>query len=96
VIDASFHLHSVMAPAVSGLAVGLLCGAFHFVSLRWNALIFARGRAAIAFVIQLARLALSAALFVLLAKVGAFALLAGIGGFIWARSVALGLERVRP
>lgn len=95
-IDASFHLHSAMALAAVGLAVGLLSGAFHFVSLRWNTLVFARGRAAIAFVVQLARLALTAAIFVLLAKAGAFALLAGIGGFIWTRSIALGLERVRP
>lgn len=84
-----------MVLAVEGLVAGLLAGAVHFVSLRWNVRFFASGHAVIAFVLQLARLGLTAAVFILLAKVGAFALLAGVAGFIWARSIALELQRVR-
>ncbi|OUL95658.1 ATP synthase subunit I [Paraburkholderia hospita] len=92
---ATSFLHRAIALAVAGLAVGMLAGAFHFVSLRWNTLYFASGRPAIAFAIQVARLVLTAVIFFLLAKAGAFALLAGIGGFIWTRSIALELGRAR-
>jgi F1F0 ATPase subunit 2 len=90
------HLHGAIALAVAGMAVGLLAGAVHFISLRWNAMYFARGRAPVAFVVQIARLVLTAAIFFLLAKAGAFALLGGIGGFIWTRSIALHLEQATP
>jgi F1F0 ATPase subunit 2 len=73
----------------------MVAGAVHFVSLRWNTLYFAGGHPAIAFAIQVARLVLTAAILFLLARAGAFALLAGTGGFIWTRSIALDLGRVR-
>lgn len=92
----SHLLDGAFALAVAGLAVGLLAGACHFISLRWNAMYFARGRAFAAFAMQIGRLALTAAIFFLLAKAGAFALLGGIGGFVWTRSIALHLERARP
>jgi hypothetical protein len=95
VIDAStFHFTNAVALAVAGMAVGLLGGTLHFATLRWNVGYFARARVLRAFALQFARLALTAALLVLLAKTGAFALLGGMGGFLWARGVALGMRRV--
>lgn len=71
--------------ALAGLAVGL----GHFASLRWNATLFAGGGAAKAFALQLARLALTATVFFLLARVGAWPLLCGAGGWLCARAFAL-------
>jgi F1F0 ATPase subunit 2 len=97
VISGAFaHLHSALALVVTGLAVGLLAGAVHFVSLRWNASYFATGRPVIAFAIQLARFALTAGIFLMVAKAGALALLGGTGGFLWTRGIALELDRVEP
>ena len=87
-------LPGALALAAIGLAVGLLAGGVHFASLRWNAACFATGRPVLALVIQVARLAISAALFFALAKAGAFALLGGAAGFIWTRTIALALHRV--
>ena len=96
-IDATtFRFTDTLALAATGMAVGLLSGALHFATLRWNVAYFARGRLLPAFGLQLVRFALTAALFVLLAKAGAFALLGGIGGFLWARGVALGMRRAAP
>ncbi|RZF27501.1 ATP synthase subunit I [Paraburkholderia sp. UYCP14C] len=89
----TFHLTDTLALAATGLAIGLLAGAVHFATLRWNVGYFASGRVLRAFALQLARLGVTAALFVLLAKAGAFTLLGGIGGFLWARGVALGMRR---
>ncbi len=88
------HLHSALALIVAGGAVGLLIGAVHFVSLRWNAALFIAGRPVGALLLQLLRIALSAAVFVVLAKAAMLALLAGAAGFMWARSIALHLGRV--
>jgi hypothetical protein len=97
VIDATtFHFADTLALAATGMAVGLLAGACHFATLRWNVGYFTRGLVMRAFALQLARLGLTATLFVLLAKAGAFALLGGIGGFLWARGVALGMRRAAP
>ncbi|MFP4896579.1 ATP synthase subunit I [Paraburkholderia sp. EG304] len=90
---ATFHVTDTLALGAMGMAVGLLAGALHFATLRRNVAYFARGRVMHAFALQLARFALTAALFVLLAKAGAFALLGGIGGFLWARGVALRMRR---
>ncbi|BCZ84478.1 ATP synthase subunit I [Paraburkholderia terrae] len=86
-------LPGALALVATGLAVGLLAGGVHFASLRWNAACFATGRPVLALTIQVARLAVSAALFFALAKAGAFALLGGAAGFIWTRSIALALHR---
>ncbi|HYS64311.1 MAG TPA: ATP synthase subunit I [Paraburkholderia sp.] len=72
-----------------GLAVGTLAGAWHFVSLRWNEPLFASGKAMTALVLQLARFALTGALLLMLAHVGALALLAGMTGILLARTVAM-------
>jgi F1F0 ATPase subunit 2 len=82
-------LHAALAFFVAGLAVGLLAGAAHFASLRRNASLFIEGRAVGALLLQLSRFALTAAVFVLLAKAAALALLGGMGGFMWTRSIAL-------
>ncbi|MBP0593420.1 ATP synthase subunit I [Paraburkholderia sp. LEh10] len=90
------HLHSALALFVTGLAVGLLVGAVHFVSLRRNAALLVAGRPAGALLLQLSRFSLTAVVFVVLAKAGVLALLGGTGGFMWTRSIALTLGRVEP
>jgi len=94
VINGAFaHLHSALALFVIGLAVGLLTGGAHFVSLHWNAAVFVAGRPFAGLALQLARFALTAAVFLVLAKAGLLALLGGMGGFIWTHSIALDLKR---
>ena len=78
---------------LSRLAIGLLAGtaagAWHFVSLRWNWPLFASGRMAAALALQIARIALTCAVLLVLARVGALALLAGMVGMLLARRIAL-------
>lgn len=82
-------LPSIAAQLATGLAVGILAGAWHFLSLRWNWPLFASGKAMPALALQLARFALTGALFLMLARVGAPGLLAGMMGFLLARAVAV-------
>ncbi|ACC70315.1 ATP synthase subunit I [Paraburkholderia phymatum] len=90
------HLHGALAVFVAGFAVGLLVGAAHFASLRWNAALFVAGCPVRALALQLSRFALTAAVFIVLAKVGVLALLGGTGGIMWTRSIALTLGRAEP
>ncbi len=83
------------APAFAGLIVGLAAGAWHFASLRWNGRLLASGRAVAACVLQLARFALTTALLLALARVGALALLAGLAGLLIARHRVVRLVIVR-
>nr|WP_241018267.1 ATP synthase subunit I [Paraburkholderia sp. Tr-20389] len=89
-------MHSALALFVAGLAVGLLVGAVHFASLRRNAALFVAGRPFGALLLQLSRFALTAAVFVVLAKAGVLVLLGGSGGFMWTRCIALTLRRAEP
>ncbi|MCX4157648.1 MULTISPECIES: ATP synthase subunit I [Paraburkholderia] len=82
-------LASIAAQLALGLSVGILAGAWHFLSLRWNWPLFASGKAMPALALQLARFALTGALFLMLADVGAIGLLAGMMGFLLARGVAV-------
>lgn len=88
------HLHGALALFVTGLAVGLLVGAAHFVSLRANAALFVAGRPIGALLLQLSRFALTAVVFFGLAKSGMLALVGGTVGFMWTRSIALDFGRV--
>ncbi|MFL9953651.1 ATP synthase subunit I [Paraburkholderia nemoris] len=82
-------LPSVAAQLALGLSAGILAGAWHFLSLRWNWPLFASGKAMPALALQLARFALTGALFLMLAHVGAIGLLAGMMGFLFARGVTV-------
>lgn len=82
-------LPSIAAQLALGLSVGILTGAWHFLSLRWNWPLFASGKAMPALALQLARFALTGALFLMLAHVGAIGLLAGMMGFLFARGVTV-------
>ncbi|CAE6689693.1 ATP synthase subunit I [Paraburkholderia nemoris] len=82
-------LPSIAAQLALGLSVGILAGAWHFLSLRWNWPLFASGKAMPALALQLARFALTGALFLMLAHVGAIGLLAGMMGFLFARGVTV-------
>ncbi|CAE6701113.1 ATP synthase subunit I [Paraburkholderia nemoris] len=82
-------LPPIAAQLALGLSVGILAGAWHFLSLRWNWPLFASGKAMPALALQLARFALTGALFLMLAHVGAIGLLAGMMGFLFARGVTV-------
>ncbi|ACD19911.1 hypothetical protein Bphyt_5557 [Paraburkholderia phytofirmans PsJN] len=87
---------SFAAQFAMGLSVGMLAGAWQFLSLRWNWPLFAQGRAAAALVLQLARFALTGALLLMLAHAGALALLAGMAGILLMRTIAIRCQRGRP
>jgi len=70
-----------------GLAAGLVGGAWHFLSLKWP--LCCAGKIAAALGLQSARLALTCALLLLLARIGAPALLAGMAGVLIARRIAV-------
>lgn len=74
---------------VIGLTLGMVAGAWHFLSLRWNWPLFATGKTAAALALQLARIALTCAVLLVLARIGALALLAGMAGVLLARRIAL-------
>ncbi len=73
------------APFAVGLVAGLFAGLFHFASLWWNTRLLLTGGAAKAVLIQLARLAVTAAVLTALAKLGAPALLGGALGILLTR-----------
>lgn len=82
-------LSEPIAGAAFGLAVGALLGVIHFGSLWWNATLFARGGAAAALAIQLARFAVLVLALAGLARLGAVPLLAGAAGLIAARQLVV-------
>jgi F1F0 ATPase subunit 2 len=67
----------------------MVVGAWHFVSLNWNWPLFANGKTAAALALQIARIGLTCAFLLMLARVGALALLAGMVGVLLARRFAL-------
>lgn len=68
-------------------ALGLLLGALHFAGLRWNSRLFTNGAPLWQPVLlQLLRLALTAAALLLCARFGALALLAALAGLLLARA----------
>lgn len=89
-------LSLIVTQVAMGLAVGTLAGAWHFMSLRWNCPLFVQGRAAAALALQLARLALTCALLLMLAHAGALALLTGMAGILLARTIAVRSRRGQP
>ncbi|HEY0180984.1 MAG TPA: ATP synthase subunit I [Dokdonella sp.] len=80
-----------------GLAGGICVGLVHFGLLARNVALFAAGRAAAAFALQLARIAATAAALVLLARAGgAAALVAALAGLLAARAFVLRRARREP
>jgi F1F0 ATPase subunit 2 len=82
-------LSEPIAGAVFGLAAGALLGLAHFGSLWWNTGLYARGGAAAALVIQLARFAVLGLVLAGLAHLGAMPLLAGALGLIAVRHLVV-------
>lgn len=72
-----------------GLLAGVLAGAVHFRLLALNVRLFLSGRAGLALLLQLTRLAGTVAVLVVLARLGAWAVLAGGVGVVLARQRAL-------
>jgi len=85
----AWPLPPLAAQFVIGLALGVAAGAWHFLSLRWNWPLFATGKMAAALALQIARIALTCAVLVMLARFGAPALLGGMAGVLLARRIAL-------
>jgi len=85
-----FAAHGHALHVVAGLAIGAVTGAFNYLTLWWNARLFAtRGSAPAALAVQFARLALMAAPLALIARLGALPLLAAMLGIVAARSVVV-------
>jgi F1F0 ATPase subunit 2 len=68
-----------------GLIGGFVTGVLHFASLYWNARLFMSGLAGKAIGLQLARIAVTVGVLVLLARLGFAALVAGTVAFLVAR-----------
>ncbi|TGP40034.1 hypothetical protein EN871_30175 [bacterium M00.F.Ca.ET.228.01.1.1] len=82
-------LPSLVIQSAVGLAAGLAAGAWHFLSLKWNWPLFSAGKFAAALGLQCARIALTCALLLLLARMGMPALLAGMAGVLVARRIVV-------
>ncbi len=81
------HALALAASLAAGLAAGFALGLAHFATLARNLRLFAAGRLAAAFGLQLVRMTLTAACFVALALLlGAGALLAGLASLQLART----------
>lgn len=87
--DSSYAAYAANAGA--WLALGLLVGALHFLSLRWTVRLLAEGHSvALAAATQLARFAITAGVLVVAARgFGATALVAAALGIVIARSVVV-------
>ncbi len=72
-----------------GLIAGLGAGLIHFALLWWNTRLFLTGGAVKAVVMHFARFAVTGAVLLALAKLGAAALLGGGTGFLLARGPLL-------
>jgi len=79
----------ILAQAAFGFITGLIVGATHFASLRWNARLFVNGSAGGAVALQLGRIVLTVVLLALLVRLGLIALLSGALGFLAARPLLL-------
>jgi F1F0 ATPase subunit 2 len=89
---ASFGQSPLLAVALQacvGAAVGAVAGYVYFTALWWNVALFDKGATAGAVLLVVARFALLAAIFFLLAKSGAPPLLAGAVGLLIARRFAI-------
>jgi len=75
--------------AAVGFAAGFAIGAAHFVSLSWNARLFAIGSAGTAVALQLGRIAFAVGALVLLAIISPLASLFGAIGFLVVRAPVL-------
>jgi F1F0 ATPase subunit 2 len=84
---------SIALRAVAWLACGALVGAFYFLTLRWNVMLLAAGRAPIlAMALLFARFAFVAVLLAFIAsRFGALPLLLATAGFLPARMAAVRL-----
>ncbi|MEO6972591.1 MAG: ATP synthase subunit I [Rhodoferax sp.] len=81
------HAFTLATPMVAGLAAGFAIGLAHFATLARNLRLFAAGRVAAAFALQLVRMAVTVACFVALAVLlGAGAVLASLAGLLLART----------
>jgi F1F0 ATPase subunit 2 len=78
---------------IVGLVVGTLAGFIHFTTLHWSVRLLTSGTAGKALAVQLCRLGLVAAVFILLAHWGAATLLSAALGLLLARHVVL--RRIR-
>jgi F1F0 ATPase subunit 2 len=72
-----------------GLIAGLIIGLTHFVSLRWNARLFATGSAGAAVALQLGRIAVTVGALSALVLVSLSASLFGAIGFLVVRALVL-------
>jgi F1F0 ATPase subunit 2 len=86
-MSASHPLFAVQASI--GLVVGILAGLLHFATLHWNVRLLTSSAPVKAIILQLARLGVLAAIFIVLAKLGALTLLCGAVGLLLARYVVL-------
>jgi F1F0 ATPase subunit 2 len=77
------------ASSALGLIAGLVVGLIHFMTLRWNAQIFATGSAGTAVALQLGRIALAVGALFLLVLVSPSASLFGAIGFLVVRGPVL-------
>lgn len=76
--------------AAGFLAFGLLAGGVHFALLRWNAALYGRReRLGWALVLHVLRLAGTAALLVVVARLGAMPLLLAAAGIVIARPIVV-------
>lgn len=73
----------------AGALAGALIGYAYFTALWWNVALIDKGSTATALLFFVARFAVLAAAFFILAKFGALPLLAGAAGLLAARRVAL-------
>jgi F1F0 ATPase subunit 2 len=91
----AFHLSAHdLAFAAAWLAAGLVIGAIHFLSLRWNVRMLAADRSMLlAAAVQFGRfVALGILLAVIARTFGAFPLLAGVAGIVTARTLIVRRE----
>ncbi len=76
---------SIPLQILLGMAVGLLCGTIHFISLHNTVRWLSSGMYSRAILLQCLRLGLLAIVFFILVKIGATALLSGAAGLLIAR-----------
>jgi F1F0 ATPase subunit 2 len=96
-MDASANEEIAMTAQVAiGLSVGILAGLIHFTGLRWNVRLLTAGAAGSALGVQVVRLGVLAAVFVVLARLGAWALLCGAAGLLLARQCVLRRVEAQP
>jgi F1F0 ATPase subunit 2 len=80
---------SFAGQALIGFIAGFMLGLLHFASLRWNTRLFTTGAAGKAMALQLGRIGVTVAVFILLARLSLVALLSGALAFLVARLLAV-------